>query len=164
MATHSSILAWWFHEQRSLMGYSSWGRKESCGWPKKGEGGREKCPSVIGAGTQARWDSSWKQGWGEKSPQQGQGTCGSSRKVQFDFVIQKRDVRGITPPSILPQDKSCQMQITCLGKLQTQEEKLSNPKEKWNQNMFREEGKIHFSLPWLRDHLRGKEAEEDNAC
>ena len=29
MATHSSILAWRIHEQRSLMGYSPWGRKES---------------------------------------------------------------------------------------------------------------------------------------
>ena len=30
MATHSSILAWReFHGQRSLMGYSSWGCKES---------------------------------------------------------------------------------------------------------------------------------------
>ena len=29
MATHSSILAWRIHEQRSLMGYSLWGRKES---------------------------------------------------------------------------------------------------------------------------------------
>ena len=28
-ATHSSILAWRIHEQRSLMGYSLWGRKES---------------------------------------------------------------------------------------------------------------------------------------
>ena len=29
MVTHSSILAWKFHGQRSLMGYSSWGHKES---------------------------------------------------------------------------------------------------------------------------------------
>ena len=29
MATHSSILAWRTHEQRSLLGYSPWGRKES---------------------------------------------------------------------------------------------------------------------------------------
>ena len=29
MATHSSILAWRIHEQRSLLGYSPWGRKES---------------------------------------------------------------------------------------------------------------------------------------
>ena len=29
MATHSSILAWRFHGQRSLAGYSPWGRKES---------------------------------------------------------------------------------------------------------------------------------------
>ena len=29
MATHSNILAWKFHEQRNLEGYSSWGRKES---------------------------------------------------------------------------------------------------------------------------------------
>ena len=29
MATHSSILAWRIHEQRSLSGYSSWGCKES---------------------------------------------------------------------------------------------------------------------------------------
>ena len=28
-ATRSSILAWRLHEQRSLMGYSPWGRKES---------------------------------------------------------------------------------------------------------------------------------------
>ena len=28
MATHSSILAWEFHGQRSLAGYSPWGRKE----------------------------------------------------------------------------------------------------------------------------------------
>ena len=28
-ATRSSILAWRIHEQRSLMGYSPWGRKES---------------------------------------------------------------------------------------------------------------------------------------
>ena len=28
MATHSSILAWKFHEWRSLVGYSPWGRKE----------------------------------------------------------------------------------------------------------------------------------------
>ena len=29
MATHSSILAWKSHGQRSLVGYSPWGRKES---------------------------------------------------------------------------------------------------------------------------------------
>ena len=29
MATHSSILAGEFHGQKSLVGYSSWGRKES---------------------------------------------------------------------------------------------------------------------------------------
>ena len=29
MATHSSILAWRIHGQRSLAGYSSWGRKDS---------------------------------------------------------------------------------------------------------------------------------------
>ena len=29
MATHSSILAWKIHGQKSLMGYSPWGRKES---------------------------------------------------------------------------------------------------------------------------------------
>ena len=29
MATHSSILAWRFHEQRSLVGYSPWALKES---------------------------------------------------------------------------------------------------------------------------------------
>ena len=29
MATHSSILAWRTHEQRSLAGYSSWDHKES---------------------------------------------------------------------------------------------------------------------------------------
>ena len=29
MATHSSILAWWSHGQRSLEGYSPWGHKES---------------------------------------------------------------------------------------------------------------------------------------
>ena len=29
MATHSSILAWRFHGQRSLAGYDPWGRKES---------------------------------------------------------------------------------------------------------------------------------------
>ena len=29
MATHSSILAWRNHGQRSLAGYSPWGRKES---------------------------------------------------------------------------------------------------------------------------------------
>ena len=29
MATHSSILAWKIHGQRSLEGYSPWGRKES---------------------------------------------------------------------------------------------------------------------------------------
>ena len=29
MATHSSILAWRIHEQRSLVGYSPWGLKES---------------------------------------------------------------------------------------------------------------------------------------
>ena len=29
MATHSSILAWKIHGQRSLAGYSPWGRKES---------------------------------------------------------------------------------------------------------------------------------------
>ena len=28
MATHSSILAWESHGQRSLVGYSLWGRKE----------------------------------------------------------------------------------------------------------------------------------------
>ena len=28
MATHSSILAWRIHGQRSLVGYSPWGRKE----------------------------------------------------------------------------------------------------------------------------------------
>ena len=27
MATHSSILAWEIHGQRSLVGYSPWGRK-----------------------------------------------------------------------------------------------------------------------------------------
>ena len=29
MALHSSILAWDFHGQRSLVGYSPWGQKES---------------------------------------------------------------------------------------------------------------------------------------
>ena len=29
MATHSSILVWRFHGQRSLAGYSPWGHKES---------------------------------------------------------------------------------------------------------------------------------------
>ena len=29
MATHSSILAWKSHQQRSLVGYSPWGHKES---------------------------------------------------------------------------------------------------------------------------------------
>ena len=29
MATHSSILAWKIHGQRSLVGYSPWGRTES---------------------------------------------------------------------------------------------------------------------------------------
>ena len=29
MATHSSTVAWKIHGQRSLVGYSSWGRKES---------------------------------------------------------------------------------------------------------------------------------------
>ena len=29
MATHSSIPAWKIHGQRSLVGYSPWGRKES---------------------------------------------------------------------------------------------------------------------------------------
>ena len=29
MATHSSILAWKFHVQRSLVGYSPWDREES---------------------------------------------------------------------------------------------------------------------------------------
>ena len=29
MATHSSILAWKSHGQRSLVGYSPWGRQES---------------------------------------------------------------------------------------------------------------------------------------
>ena len=29
MATHSSILAWEIHGQRSLVGYSPWGHKES---------------------------------------------------------------------------------------------------------------------------------------
>ena len=29
MATHSSILAWKFHGQRRLVGYSPWGHKES---------------------------------------------------------------------------------------------------------------------------------------
>ena len=29
MATHSSILAWESHTQSTLVGYSSWGRKES---------------------------------------------------------------------------------------------------------------------------------------
>ena len=29
MATHSSILAWTIHGQRTLVGYSPWGRKES---------------------------------------------------------------------------------------------------------------------------------------
>ena len=29
MATHASILAWEIHGQRSLAGYSPWGRKES---------------------------------------------------------------------------------------------------------------------------------------
>ena len=29
MATHSSIFAWRIHGQRSLVGYSSWGLKES---------------------------------------------------------------------------------------------------------------------------------------
>lgn len=68
--------------------------------------------------------------WAEESPRQGQRTGGSSQKVQFDFMVQKRGVRGVTPPSPTPQDKSCQMQVTCWGKLQTQEGKLSNPKEK----------------------------------
>ena len=29
MATHSSILVWRIHGQRSLVGYSAWGRKKS---------------------------------------------------------------------------------------------------------------------------------------
>ena len=29
MTTHSSILAWRIHKQRSLVGYSPWGGKES---------------------------------------------------------------------------------------------------------------------------------------
>ena len=29
MATHSNILAWKLHRQRSLAGYSPWSRKES---------------------------------------------------------------------------------------------------------------------------------------
>ena len=29
MATHSRVLAWKIHGQRSLAGYSPWGRKES---------------------------------------------------------------------------------------------------------------------------------------
>ena len=29
MATHSSVLAWRIHGQRSLAGYSPWGHKES---------------------------------------------------------------------------------------------------------------------------------------
>ena len=29
MATHSSILAWRYHGQKSLAGYSPWGHKES---------------------------------------------------------------------------------------------------------------------------------------
>ena len=29
MAAHSSVLAWRIHGQRSLVGYSPWGRKES---------------------------------------------------------------------------------------------------------------------------------------
>ena len=29
MATHPSVLAWRFHGQRSLAGYSPWGHKES---------------------------------------------------------------------------------------------------------------------------------------
>ena len=29
MVAHSSILAWRIHGQKSLMGYSPWGRKES---------------------------------------------------------------------------------------------------------------------------------------
>ena len=29
MATQSSVLAWKFHEQGSLVGYSPWGHKES---------------------------------------------------------------------------------------------------------------------------------------
>ena len=29
MVTHSSILAWEMHGQKSLVGYSPWGRKES---------------------------------------------------------------------------------------------------------------------------------------
>ena len=29
IATHSSILTWKIHGQRSLLGYSPWGRKES---------------------------------------------------------------------------------------------------------------------------------------
>ena len=35
ITTHSCILAWEFHEQRSLVGYSSWGHKESetTKWP-----------------------------------------------------------------------------------------------------------------------------------
>ena len=28
MATHSGIITWKIHEQRSLVGYSPWGRKE----------------------------------------------------------------------------------------------------------------------------------------
>lgn len=51
------------------------------------------------------------------------------------------------------------MQVTYLEKLQTQEGKLSNLKEKRSLHMFREEGKPHFSLPLLRDHLSGEEEE-----
>ena len=29
LTTHSSMVAWWLHWQRSMVGYSSWGHKES---------------------------------------------------------------------------------------------------------------------------------------
>ena len=38
MATHSSILAWKFHGQRSLVDYSPWGQKELGRSPEEGNG------------------------------------------------------------------------------------------------------------------------------
>ena len=47
MATHSSILAWKIQGQRSLVGYSPWGRRES--------DMTEQLPSLTLNGVQSQW-------------------------------------------------------------------------------------------------------------
>ena len=49
MATHSSTLAWKSHGQRSLVGYSPWGHKESGTWllPSEGKEARRVAAEAL---------------------------------------------------------------------------------------------------------------------